>query len=1062
LQQQQQQQQTDSSGLISIEHAMEGSASDEATGTPPGSGIARRQRAPTITVDTSAVNPPLQPEGLALQDLSTDHRRTPSAESAPYRAVNTPRHSRNTSSTDGLDSRPISPHNVSSPVSRTNEHNYLAVPDSRSRRNSAGSEDVSPTQVSFGGETAIATSNPSPAVDGVLANGDQKKEHNVFDPITTDESVLQPDPGTEKSFDIPDNKFAFSPGVLGKLYNPKSLAAFYALGGLAGMEMGLRTNIRAGLSMDETTFPDSVTFDDVKDYVRASQESPDSSKDATLKPSTSDLAASKSTSPDHFADRRRVFAENRLPVKKTKNIFQLAWIAYNDKVLILLSIAAVISLALGLYQTFGQPHPPGQPPVEWIEGVAIMAAIIIVVVVGAGNDWQKERQFAKLNRKKEDRTVKVIRSGHSQEINVHDLLVGDVMHLEPGDLVPVDGILIEGSGVKCDESSATGESDIIKKQPAPVVYRAIEARQDTRKLDPFILSGSKVNEGMGTFLVTAVGVNSVYGKTLVSLHDEIEATPLQLKLNRLAEGIAKLGGASALLLFIVLFIKFLVSLPGSTETPSKKGQNFLQILIVSITVVVVAVPEGLPLAVTLALAFATMRMLRDNNLVRALQACETMGNATTVCSDKTGTLTQNKMTVVAGTIGASSSFGDKDLVSRTKTSESSAKVAESALDQDAGNVTPQALVGTLAPSVKEVLRASIALNSTAFEGEQDGKPTFIGSKTETALLSFARDYLGMDTVRVERSNARIVQSVPFDSGRKCMATIVQLSDGTFRMYVKGASEIMLAKCTGIVPHPTKGLDVVSLTDETERALNVMIDAYASHSLRTIGLIYRDFQTWPPEGARSADDPQMADFDAVFQRMTFLSVVGIQDPLRDGVRDAVRKCQMAGVFVRMVTGDNVVTARAIAEECGIFTPGGVIMEGPKFRRLNRAQMDRTIPRLQVLARSSPEDKRILVKRLKELGETVAVTGDGTNDAPALRTADVGFSMGIAGTEVAKEASSIILMDDNFASIVKAIMWGRAVNDAVKKFLQVGYCSCYHCVDWESACLTFLTLPVPIDG
>jgi P-type Ca2+ transporter type 2C len=227
-----------------------------------------------------------------------------------------------------------------------------------------------------------------------------------------------------------------------------------------------------------------------------------------------------------------------------------------------------------------------------------------------------------------------------------------------------------------------------------------------------------------------------------------------------------------------------------------------------------------------------------------------------------------------------------------------------------------------------------------------------------------------------------------------------------------------------------------LSEQDRKVIEDTIMDYATNSLRTIGLVYRDFYQWPPQGARVAgDDKTQADFNDIFVDTVFIGVVGIMDPLRPGVAKAVEDCRKAGVFVRMVTGDNVLTAKAIATECGIFTRGGIVMEGPKFRTLSPAQMDQIIPRLQVLARSSPEDKRILVKRLKELGETVAVTGDGTNDGPALKMADVGFSMGIAGTEVAKEASSIILMDDNFASIVKAIMWGRCVSDAVKKFLQV---------------------------
>jgi Ca2+-transporting ATPase len=319
--------------------------------------------------------------------------------------------------------------------------------------------------------------------------------------------------------------------------------------------------------------------------------------------------------------------------------------------LLILSGAAVISLALGLYQTFGVAHDPGVPKVEWIEDVAVIAAIAIVVAVGAANDWQKERQFVRLNRKKEDRTIKVIRSGKKCEISVSDAVVGDVVNLEPGDVISVDGILVQGHGVRCDESSATGESDLLKKTSGEDAIRAVESHGEKRKVDPFILFGAKVSEGVGAFMVTATGVYSSYGRTMMSLRTGNEVTPLQTKLNILATYIAKLGNSAALLLFVVLCIKFLVGLKGSKATPAGKGQHFLDILIVAITVVVVAVPEGLPLAVTLALAFATTRMLKDHNLVRLLRSCQTMGNATTICSDKTGTLTQNKMKVVAGSLG---------------------------------------------------------------------------------------------------------------------------------------------------------------------------------------------------------------------------------------------------------------------------------------------------------------------------------------------------------------------------------------------------------------------------
>ena len=822
------------------------------------------------------------------------------------------------------------------------------------------------------------------------------------------EDALRPDPGSEKDFDRPNNPFAFTPGQLNKLLNPKSFSAYKALGGLRGLETGLRTNLRAGLSVDEIHLDGEVTFDEAT----RSSEKPAGYDDVPLE--RKDSAAVRREVKDRFEDRLRIFRDNRLPEKKADSIFVMIWRAYNDKILILLTIAAVISLSLGIYETVS-----GGSSVDWVEGVAICIAILIVVIVGAANDFQKERQFIKLNKRKDDREVKVIRSGKSLQVSVHDITAGDVLHLEPGDAVPADGVFITGHGVKCDESSATGESDQMKKTPGEEVWKRIQDGTANAKLDPFIISGSKVLEGVGTYLVTSVGQNSSYGKILMSLQHPSENTPLQVKLGKLANWIGGLGSSAAILLFFVLLFKFVADLGSNPASPAVKGQEFLDILIVAITVIVVAVPEGLPLAVTLALAFATTRMLKENNLVRVLRACETMGNATTICSDKTGTLTQNKMTVVAGTVGADEQF---------------ASSAHSAEKEAAG---PGALFGKMSKPVKELIRTSITLNSTAFEGEEKGVPTYIGSKTEVAMLTLAKEYLGLDHLATERSNFKVKQLIPFDSGRKCMGMVIKYNH-QYRLLVKGASEMMLQKAKDtIVDVFAERYDVKELQPDQREHLNALIDEYAQHSLRTIGMLYKDFPEWPPAGARQLDeDPKMALFEDVFHDMVWVGTVGIHDPLRDGVVTAVAQCQQSGVVVRMVTGDNVTTARAIATECGILRKDedGIVMEGPKFRQLNEEEMDKVLPRLRVLARSSPEDKRILVGRLKHLGETVAVTGDGTNDGPALKMADVGFSMGIAGTEVAKEASAIILLDDNFSSTITALMWGRAVNDAVKKFLQ----------------------------
>ncbi|KAK1714914.1 calcium-translocating P-type ATPase [Colletotrichum acutatum] len=823
------------------------------------------------------------------------------------------------------------------------------------------------------------------------------------------ESSLRPDPGTERDFHVDNNPFAFSPGQLNKLLNPKSLSAFRALGGLRGIARGVQTDVRSGLSVDEASVRSRISFN----------EAVDNHNDSKPVSPTTEKHVTSSGAP--FVDRTRVYGRNVLPPKKPKSIWKLMWIAFNETVLILLTVAGVISLALGLYETLGVERPAGAPAsVDWVEGVAICAAVIIVVLVGSHNDWQKEKAFVRLNTKKDDRQVKVIRSGKSVMINVNEILVGEVLHLEPGDMVPADGILIEGHEVKCDESSATGESDVLKKTAGDQVMKLLDSKHNNHDdLDPFIISGSKVLEGMGTYVCTSVGVHSSFGKIMMSVRYDIEATPLQKKLERLAIAIAKLGGGASALMFFILLFRFVASLPGDDRLPADKASTFMDLLVVAIAIIAVAVPEGLPLAVTLALAFATTKLLKENNLVRVLRSCETMGNATTICSDKTGTLTTNKMTVVAGTF----------------TTTSFTALSQSDDEKTSGTPHVTSWATGLPTRTKELIVQSVAVNSTAFEGQEDGQATFIGSKTETALLQLAKDHLGLQSLAEARSNEQVVQMLPFDSGRKCMAAVIKLRDTSkgYRVLVKGASEIMLGYCSSKTHLETLTEEPMTVTER--QSLESTINEYARRSLRTIGIVYKDFSQWPPANMPSEDGHVKLESLLTPSDLVFLGIVGIQDPVREGVPEAVRLAQHAGVTVRMVTGDNIVTAQAIATECGIFTgTQGVIMEGPAFRKLSDEDMNNILPKLQVLARSSPEDKRILVTRLKALGETVAVTGDGTNDAPALKAADVGFSMGISGTEVAKEASAIVLMDDNFASIVTALKWGRAVNDAVQKFLQ----------------------------
>ena len=698
-----------------------------------------------------------------------------------------------------------------------------------------------------------------------------------------------------------------------------------------------------------------------------------------------------------------------------------------------------------------------------VEGTAILVAVLAVTLTNAINDFQKERQFQKLNAKKEDKRVTVLRSGREQCINAHDLVVGDILIIEPGDVVLADGLYVSGYNLDCDESSATGESATIKKHPA---HRHNQQQQQQRyrqndnnsskdsnsgsntissstcanNTDPnnltadnfhnddcFILSGSKVLEGVGRVLVIAVGTNSFFGKTMMALRrdpnmtERQENTPLQLKLDVLAEQIAKFGIGAALAMLITLTIKYFAA---HIHDPNHGGaadiaSTMVNIVIQTITIIVVAVPEGLPMAVTMALAFATTQMLKDNNLVRVLAACETMGNATTICTDKTGTLTQNQMTVIKGMFGLVR-FNDPGEIQQW-------------VEQVDGKIIQLLIEGV---SVNSTAYEDIHMNATNTGNNAAGtnmngnvKKTFLGSKTEIALLLLART-LGGDYVTIRR-HARIAKLYPFASKKKAMTTVIQLDQNHYRAYTKGASEIVLRSCTHYIN--AKG-DTVELDKDTRQQWERVIDIDASESLRTIALAYIDMEQDDYHiKCENGDNEDDSNGEFPLENLVLIGIVAIEDPLRSNVVESVAAFRRAGVFVRMVTGDNIKTATAIAKNAGILTKGGIVLSASELRAMSPEEQRQKMERLQVLARSSPTDKTTVVIRLQELDQVVGMTGDGTNDGPALRLADIGFSMGVTGTEVAKEASDIVLMDDNFNSILKGLLWGRSVNDGVRKFL-----------------------------
>ncbi|XP_055314462.1 plasma membrane calcium-transporting ATPase 2 isoform X3 [Sitodiplosis mosellana] len=795
--------------------------------------------------------------------------------------------------------------------------------------------------------------------------------------------------------------------------------------------------------------------------------------------------------------RRETFGSNTIPPKPPKTFLQLVWEALQDVTLIILEVAALVSLGLSFYSPKEEETPVKKVQEEddshgWIEGLAILISVIVVVIVTAFNDYSKERQFRGLqNRIEGEHKFSVIRNGEAKNISVGDIVVGDICQIKYGDLLPADGILIQSNDLKVDESSLTGESDHVKKGT---------------DYDPMVLSGTHVMEGSGKIVVTAVGVNSQAGiiftllgaavdqqeaeirkmkkeakkqrkkKSLTTDGEvptnitsnshgsvpapapikeanndsvenhvdgnaggtETESAPppsahkkeksvLQAKLTKLAIQIGYAGSTIAVLTVIILVIQFCVSKFVIQKLPWSNVyvNQLVKYLIIGVTVLVVAVPEGLPLAVTLSLAYSVKKMMKDNNLVRHLDACETMGNATAICSDKTGTLTTNRMTVV-----------------------------QSYICEKLCKVTPK--FSDIPSHVGNMLVQGISVNSAytsrlmTSQVNPTDPITQVGNKTECALLGFVQG-LGMSyqAIRDEITEDKFTRVYTFNSVRKSMSTVIPRPDGGYRLYAKGASEMVLKKCAFIYGHD--GVLEKFTRDMQERLLHQVIEPMACDGLRTISVAYRDFV--PGKAAinevHADNEPNWEDEENIVNNLTCLCVVGIEDPVRPEVPDAIRRCQKAGITVRMVTGDNINTARSIAAKCGIVKPNEdfLILEGKEFNRRIRDSngdvqqhlLDKVWPKLRVLARSSPTDKYTLVKgiidsKVSENREVVAVTGDGTNDGPALKKADVGFAMGIAGTDVAKEASDIILTDDNFSSIVKAVMWGRNVYDSIAKFLQ----------------------------
>ncbi|KAL6987188.1 Alpha carbonic anhydrase 4 [Sarracenia purpurea var. burkii] len=644
------------------------------------------------------------------------------------------------------------------------------------------------------------------------------------------------------------------------------------------------------------------------------------------------------------------------------------WDALHDITLIMLIVCAVISIGVGL--------PTEGWPKGIYDGLGIILSVFLVVTVTAASDYKQSLQFRDLDEEKKNIMVQVTRDGYRQKVSIYDLVVGDVVHLSIGDQVPAEGIFISGYSLLIDESSLSGESEPVN------IY----------KEKPFLLAGTKVQDGSGKMLVTTVGMRTEWGKLMETLSEGgDDETPLQVKLNGVATIIGKIGLAFAVLTFLILAIRFLVVKAVHhefTDWSSGDALTLLDYFAIGVTILVVAVPEGLPLAVTLSLAFAMKKLMNEKALVRHLAACETMGSATCICTDKTGTLTTNHMVVTKIWVSG-------------KTKEIKGTYG-----------------GDISENVLIILLQAIFQNTCSeVVKDKDGKNSILGTPTESALLEYGL-LLGGD-FDAQRREFKILKVEPFNSVKKKMSVLVALPDGSLRAFCKGASEIVLGMCDKFVDNNGKP---VHLSEEQAADVTNVINSFACEALRTLCLAFKDIDD-------AFDGDSIPDCG-----YTLIGVVGIRDPVRPGVKNAVKTCLAAGITVRMVTGDNINTAKAIARECGILTDG-LAIEGSDFRTKSPEDLKNIIPRIQVMARSLPLDKHKLVTHLRKMfNEVVAVTGDGTNDAPALHESDIGLAMGIAGTEVAKESADVVILDDNFSTIIHVAKWGRAVYINIQKFVQ----------------------------
>ncbi len=663
-----------------------------------------------------------------------------------------------------------------------------------------------------------------------------------------------------------------------------------------------------------------------------------------------------------------------------------------------------------------------------VEGFAVMLAVALATGVAFLSEYRSDREFEKLNAAKDAVRIKVLRNGAVQTLSLEDVVVGDLVILEMGDEIPADGRMMKANELLLDQSLMTGESEPVKKQAA-----GLDDTSDSPEEPGCTFRATQVVDGAGQMVATNVGDDTMLGQIARRLagdpfEEETQgdsregrvqkrltiskaSTPLQEKLVRLASLISRVGYAAAIAIFLALLVRGLwigeLRLPTAGESLRSVAfanlRALLSYFLYMVIIIVVAVPEGLPMSVTVSLAMAWQRMSKANSLVRQLVACETIGSATVICSDKTGTLTQNKMTV--SRVGLGSAIFEPPAIP---------------VDGIAGS-----------PLVWIILNAGV--NSTANLEVKNGRAITVGNSTEGALLHWLAAGAWIGTApfdyNAQRREHPVLYQVHFSSDRKRMTSVVSVPDTAAPVaLVKGAPEVILAQCE-------RYLDVDGalreLTAATRAEIQSRISAAAGDAMRTLAFAHAELPGEFPRTESAIHDRR----DAIESRLIFDGWVGIRDPLRADVKDALRECRDAGIEVKMITGDTIETARAIARDVGLLdSPDSLAMTHTEFAQLSDEELSARLPRLRVLARALPGDKYRMVRLLQAQNHVVGMTGDGTNDAPALKKADVGLAMGISGTEVAKEASKIVLLDDAFSTIVRGVHWGRALYENIQRFLQ----------------------------